>query len=200
MRVSTVTQNDERQRIELEKQGIEKKHIYSDKQSGKNFERPQYQKLRKKLKPGDVMVVKSLDRLGRNYKEIQVEWRYLLVERGIDIVVMDMPVLDTRRNKDLLGTLISDIVLGLLSYVAQAERENMLIRQAEGIAVAKAKGVKFGRPRKAFPQGFDEVYEDYAARVISKRDACLLLEVSSEEFCRCVNRLKKWEKRNTNVR
>lgn len=155
MRVSSVDQNVERQRQELIKWGIIEKNIYQDKLSGKDFQRPSYKKLRKKLKDGDVLVVKSIDRLGRNYEEIQAEWRYIVKTLNADIVIIDMPILDTRTNKDLIGTLISDIVLQLLSYVAQTEREYILQRQAEGIAIAKAQGKHLGRPYKAYPENFD---------------------------------------------
>lgn len=155
MRVSSIDQNVERQRQELNKWGILEKNIFQDKLSGKNFKRPSYKKLRKKLKEGDVLVVKSIDRLGRNYEEIQEEWRYIVKIIKADIVIIDMPLLDTRANKDLIGTLISDIVLQLLSYVAQAEREYILQRQAEGIAIAKAQGKHLGRPYKPYPDNFD---------------------------------------------
>lgn len=161
MRVSSVDQNVERQEQELIKWGIIKRQIYTDKVSGKDFNRPSYQKLRKKLKEGDVLVVKSIDRLGRNYEEIQVEWRYIVKELKADIVIIDMPILDTRVNKDLVGTLISDIVLQLLSYVAQTEREYIRQRQAEGIAIAKAQGKHLGRPRKPYPENFDMLYQKW---------------------------------------
>ena len=136
VRVSTLDQNMERQLVELNKWGVLEKNIYCDRLSGKDFNRPQYQKLKRKLKEGDVLVVKSIDRLGRNYEDIQREWREIVKIKKADIVIIDMPILDTRTNKDLIGTLISDIVLQLLSYVAQAERENIKQRQAEGIAIA----------------------------------------------------------------
>lgn len=135
MRVSSLEQNIERQKIELLKWGLEEKNIFCDKLSGKDFNRPQYQRLRKKLKEGDVLVIKSIDTLGRNYEDIQEEWRQIVKCQKADIVILDMPILDTRINKDLIGTLISDIVLQLLSYVAHAERENIRQRQAEGIAI-----------------------------------------------------------------
>lgn len=159
MRVSTLEQNSERQRVELVRYGVLEKNIYSDKLSGKDFNRPQYQKLRRKIKMGDVLIVKSIDRLGRNYEDIQEEWRYLVKEKKADIVILDMPILDTRTNKDLIGTLISDIVLQLLSYVAQAERENIRVRQAEGIAIAKAQGKHLGRFPAPLPNEFYPVYE-----------------------------------------
>lgn len=134
--------------------GITDRAIYVDKQSGKDFQRPQYQKLVKKLRPGDLLYILSIDRLGRNYEEIQNQWRILTKEKGIDICVIDMPLLDTRQGKDLLGTFIADIVLQILSFVAQNERENIRKRQAEGIAAAKARGVRFGRPPQALPNTF----------------------------------------------
>jgi len=153
-RVSDVHQNDDRQMIAMSEYGIPPERIFVDKQSGKDFERPAFKKLLKKLKPGDVLYIKSIDRLGRDYAEILNYWRILTKERCVDIVVIDMPLLDTRRGKDLLGTLIADIVLNLLSFVAQNERENIRQRQAEGIAAAKARGVRFGRPIKKPPEDF----------------------------------------------
>ena len=144
VRVSSREQNEDRQRIALHDAGVPSHHIYHDKQSGKDFERPQYQKLLRKLRRDDVLVVKSIDRLGRNYAEILDQWRLLTKERGVDIVVLDMPLLDTRRGKDLIGTFLVDIVLQVLSFVAENERNNIRQRQAEGIAAAKARGVRFG--------------------------------------------------------
>ena len=145
VRVSSIDQNEERQIVELSKRNVLSKNIYIDKQSGKSFERPQYKKLVRKLKQGDLLYILSIDRLGRNYLEIQEQWRILTKEKGIDICVIDMPLLDTRNGKDLMGTFIADLVLQILSFVAQNERENIRKRQAQGIAVAKAKGIKFGR-------------------------------------------------------
>ena len=156
-RVSTKEQNELRQLIALREFGLTDRAIFVDKQSGKDFDRRSYQRLLRKLKDGDTLVIKSIDRLGRNYEEILEQWRIITKEKGAAIVVLDMPLLDTRRNRDLTGTLIADIVLQLLSYVAQTEREFIHQRQAEGIAAAKARGVKFGRPRKALPEGFGEV-------------------------------------------
>lgn len=153
-RVSSYEQNEERQIIALKKAGVADKKMYIDKMSGKNFNRPQYKKLMRKLKKGDLLFVLSIDRLGRNYEEIQEQWRILTKEKGVDICVMDMPLLDTRRDKDLIGTFIADIVLQLLSFVAQNERENIKIRQRQGIDAAKARGVKFGRPAKKLPDDF----------------------------------------------
>ena len=162
--------------------GIISKNIFGDKLSSKDFNHPNYQRLRKKLKKGDVLVLKSLDRLGRNYEEIQDEWKFLVKEKNIDIVILDMPILDTRTNKDLICTLISDIVLQLLSYVAQAERENIRIRQAEGIAVALAQGVKFGRPPKLYSKEFELVYKDYVAKRLTRIEAAEKLGMSLNQF------------------
>lgn len=159
VRVSTKEQNEDRQLIALHDVGVMQKNIYMDKQSGKDFNRPQYKKLLKKLKPGDLLYIKSIDRLGRNYEEIQNQWRIITKEKNADIYVIDMPLLDTRRGKDLLGTFISDLVLQLLSFVAENERTNIKQRQAEGIAAAKAKGIRFGRPPKPLPDNFHEAYQ-----------------------------------------
>lgn len=155
VRVSSADQNVERQLLSMNEIGISKKQIFVDKQSGKDFERPQYKRLVKKLKKGDLLYIHSMDRLGRNYNEIQNQWRILTKEIGIDICVLDMPLLDTRNGKDLLGTFITDLVLQILSFVAHSERENIRKRQSEGIAAAKARGVAFGRPKKALPKDFE---------------------------------------------
>lgn len=159
VRVSTRDQNEERQLIALLELQVPKKNIFIDKQSGKDFERPQYKKLLRKMKKGDLLYIKSIDRLGRNYNEIQEQWRILTKDKGVDIVVLDMPLLDTRRGKDLMGTFLSDIVLQVLSFVAENERINIRQRQAEGIAAAKAKGVRFGRVPKPLPENFHAVYQ-----------------------------------------
>ena len=159
IRVSTREQNEDRQLIALREMAVPEKNIFMDKQSGKDFNRPQYKKLVKKLKPDDLLYIKSIDRLGRNYEEIQNQWRILTKDKGIDIVVLDMPLLDTRRGKDLMGTFLSDIVLQVLSFVAENERTNIRQRQAEGIVAAKARGVKFGRPPKPLPENFHEAYQ-----------------------------------------
>ena len=159
IRVSTREQNEDRQLIALREIGVPEKNIYLDKQSGKDFNRPQYKKLLRKLKKDDLLYIKSIDRLGRNYEEILQQWRVLTKEKGVDIVVLDMPLLDTRRGKDLMGTFLSDIVLQVLSFVAENERSNIRQRQAEGIAAAKARGVKFGRPPKPLPENFHSVYQ-----------------------------------------
>jgi DNA invertase Pin-like site-specific DNA recombinase len=157
VRVSSADQNTDRQIDAMSGIKIPEAQIYTDKQSGKNFERPQYKALLNKLKPGDLIYIKSIDRLGRNYDEIQNQWRILTKERGVDIAVIDMPLLDTRNGKDLVGTFLADIVLQILSFVAQNERENIRKRQSEGIAAAKARGVRFGRPVKKPPENFREL-------------------------------------------
>ncbi|MCM1039243.1 MAG: recombinase family protein [Ruminococcus sp.] len=156
MRVSSRDQNEDRQRIALNEMGVPESNIYVDKKSGKDFERKQYKRMLRRLKPGMVLYIKSIDRLGRNYQELMEQWRVITKEKGADIVVIDMPILDTRREKNLLGTFISDLVLTLLSYVSENERMCIKQRQAEGIAAAKAKGVKFGRPEKPLPDNFNE--------------------------------------------
>ena len=154
VRVSSADQNEERQLIALRGEGINEEHIYVDKISGKDFNRPNYTRLIKKLREGDIIYILSIDRLGRNYEEIQRQWKYITQDKKADIVVIDMPLLDTRREKDLIGTLIGDIVLQILSFVAENERRNIRERQAAGIAAAKLRGVKFGRPKKEFSEEF----------------------------------------------
>lgn len=156
VRVSSVDQNEDRQLLIMKEYWVPEDHVYVDKQSGKNFDRPQYKKLVKKLKAGDLLYILSIDRLGRNYEDIQKQWRILTKDIGIDICVIDMPLLDTRNGKDLMGTFIADLVLQILSFVAQNERENIKKRQAQGIAAAKAKGVRFGRPEIPTPDGFEQ--------------------------------------------
>lgn len=171
VRVSTREQNEDRQMIALHEQGVEDKNIYMDKQSGKDFDRPQYKKLLRKLKRDDLLYIKSIDRLGRNYEEIQNQWRVLTKDKGVDICVIDMPLLDTRRGKDLVGTFVSDIVLQVLSFVAENERTNIRQRQAEGIAAAKARGVCFGRPPQPLPANFHEVYQRWRDKKLSVSEA-----------------------------
>lgn len=161
IRVSTREQNEDRQILALKELSIPEKNLFIDKQSGKDFERPQYRKMVRKLKKDDLLYIKSIDRLGRNYSEILEQWRILTKEKGIDIVVLDMPLLDTRRGKDLMGTFLSDIVLQVLSFVAENERTNIRQRQAEGIAAAKARGVRFGRPPKPLPENFHQLYQQW---------------------------------------
>ena len=182
IRVSTKEQNEERQIIALVNDGVPVKNIILDKQSGKDFNRPGYRRLCKKLKPGDTLFIKSIDRLGRNYNEILEQWRYLTKEKGIAIVVLDMPLLDTRKGRDLTGELISDIVLQLLSYVAQTEREFIRQRQAEGIAAAKARGVHFGRKPMERPPEFMTIYKRWHDGELSARKAAAILKISHQTF------------------
>ncbi len=181
-RVSTKEQNELRQLIALRKFGLTDRAIFVDKQSGKDFDRRSYQRLLRKLKDGDTLVIKSIDRLGRNYEEILEQWRIITKEKSAAIVVLDMPLLDTRRNRDLTGTLIADIVLQLLSYVAQTEREFTRQRQAEGISAAKARGVQFGRPRKERPENFDELKSLWVSGRLSARVAATRMGVSHQTF------------------
>lgn len=161
IRVSSRDQNEDRQMIALKEFAIPEKNIFIDKQSGKDFKRPQYRKMLRSIKRDDLLYIKSIDRLGRNYTEILDQWRILTKDKGIDIVVLDMPLLDTRRGKDLMGTFLSDIVLQVLSFVAENERTNIRLRQAEGIAAAKKRGVRFGRPPGPLPDNFHEVYQQW---------------------------------------
>jgi DNA invertase Pin-like site-specific DNA recombinase len=160
IRVSSRDQKEDRQRKAFQELLIPEKNIFLDKQSGKDFERPEYQRMVRRMKQNDLLYIKSIDHLGRNYGEILEQWRVLTREKEVDIVVLDMPLLDTRRGKDLMGTFLSDIVLQVLSFVAENERENIRQRQAEGIAAAKARGVKFGRPEFPYPENFREIYLD----------------------------------------
>ena len=171
IRVSTRDQNEDRQLIALRELKIPEKNIFMDKQSGKDFNRPQYKRLVRKLKKDDLLYIKSIDRLGRNYAEILEQWRLLTQTKGIDIVVLDMPLLDTRRGKDLMGTFLSDIVLQILSFVAENERTNIRQRQAEGIAAAKSKGVRFGRPPSPLPENFHSVYQKWCSGKMTGTDA-----------------------------
>ena len=164
IRVSSKDQNEDRQLIALHGKGVKDDHIYIDKKSGKDFNHPQYKKLVKKLKPGDLLMIQSIDRLGRNYEKVQNQWRVLTKEKEVDICVIDMPLLDTRQGKDLMGTFIADLVLQILSFVAQNEREYIRKRQAEGIAAAKAKGVKFGRKPIPLPENFYEVHQAWRSK------------------------------------
>lgn len=170
VRVSTKEQNEDRQLIALHELQIPKKHIYVDKQSGKDFNRPKYNKMLKKLQSGDLLCIKSIDRLGRNYAEIQEQWRKLTKDIGADIFVIDIPLLDTRTCKDLMGTFIADLVLQILSFVAQNERENIRKRQAEGIAAAKAKGVHLGRPSIELPPGYMDLVNQWLNGNLAKKN------------------------------
>ena len=166
IRVSTKEQNEDRQLIAMREANVPPDNIFMDKQSGKDFNRPNYKKLLRKLKKDDLLYIKSIDRLGRNYEEIQQQWRVITKDKGVDIGVIDMPLLDTRRGKDLVGTFLSDIVLQVLSFVAENERTNIRQRQAEGIAAAKARGVRFGRPKKLPPEDFDIIVAEWRQKKI----------------------------------
>lgn len=192
MRVSTKEQNEQRQNLALLEFGISKEHIYMDKQSGKDFERPEYQRLvYNKLKKGDLLVIKSIDRLGRNYSEILEEWRYITKELMADIKILDMPLLDTRPERDLVGTLITDIVLQLLSFVAESERNNIRQRQAEGIAAARANGVHFGRKTEPLPKNFEKLYWKWRNGEITHQECELRLKLSKSAFYRLVRKFER---------
>ena len=182
IRVSSTDQNESRQRIALEQYGIEPGRIYMDKMSGKDFQRPQYQQLVQNLAEGDQICILSIDRLGRNYEEILEQWRILTKEKHVDILVLDMPLLDTRRDQNLLGTFIADLILQVLSFVAQNERENIRKRQAEGIAAARLRGVKFGRRAKPLPDNFMENYELWQSGRISGLEAARRCLMPSSTF------------------
>ena len=182
VRVSSKDQNVERQLVAMEHLKIPEKNLYVEKISGKDFDRPEYKRLLRNIRRDDVLYVKSIDRLGRNYEDIIEQWRYITKEIGADIVVIDMPLLDTRKGKDLVGTLIADIVLQLLSFVAQSERESIRQRQAEGIAVAKARGVHFGRESLKIPKTFENVYWEWKRQEISAREASRRLNVDFKTF------------------
>ena len=171
IRVSSKDQKEDRQQMALKEVGVDLQNIYVDKQSGKDFNRPQYKKMLRKLKKDDLLYIKSIDRLERNYEEILQQWRILTKEKGVDIVVLDMPLLDTRRGKDLMGTFLSDIVLQVRSFVAENERTNTKQRQAEGIAAAKAQGIKFGRPPLPLPDNFYEVHKAWRSKKITLKQA-----------------------------
>lgn len=173
IRVSTREQHLDRQEAAMREAGISPRYLYTDKQSGKDFERPAYHRLLRRMKPGDLLVIKSIDRLGRNYNEVIEQWRILTKERGVDIRVLDMPLLDTTHAKDLLGTFISDLTLQVLSYCAHAERDNTRQRQREGIATAKARGVRFGRPRKELPDNIDEIYASWRRGELTGKEVAL---------------------------
>jgi len=182
MRVSTKEQKEDRQLAALLEQGVPRKQIYMDKQSGKDFERTQYKKLLRKLDEDSVLFVKSIDRLGRNYADLNEQWRIITKEKRADIVVLDMPILDTRQEKNLLGTFISDLVLALLSYVAENERINIRQRQAEGIAAAKARGVRFGRPRKEVPENFEEICKEWKEKKLTLKQAANQCRMAESTF------------------
>ena len=183
-RVSSTDQNEDRQVIALHQAGVDERDIFIDKQSGKDFNRPQYQKLLRKLRADDLLFIKSIDRLGRNYEEIQKQWRLLTKDKGVDICVIDMPLLDTRRGKDLVGTFLSDIVLQVLSFVAENERNNIRQRQAEGIAAARARGVHLGRPVKEAPADFAHIVKSWEKKEITMAEAMKIAGMSETTFYR----------------
>lgn len=192
VRVSTIAQNLDRQLDELVKIGIENSHIYTDKESGKDFNRTNYKKLCRKLKTGDVLFIKSIDRLGRNYNMVLDEWRILTKEKGIDIVVIDMPLLDTRiEGKNLVGKFIADVVLQVLSFVAENEREIMKQRQAEGIRMAKLKGIRFGRPAVKTPRNFIAIVDLYKRKIITSEEACKMSNLSRGTFYRKLKKMNE---------
>lgn len=193
VRVSTADQNESRQILALSELGVTGKMVYVDKQSGKDFKRPAYKRLVRRLKKGDLVYIKSIDRLGRNYEEIQNEWRHLTKDLEVDICVLDMPLLDTRQGKDLIGTFIADITLQILSFVAQSERDAIRTRQAEGIRAAKAAGVIFGRPRKVLPDNFDELVDSWIHEEMTLDDVLTTCAISRATFYRKVQGLKNTE-------
>lgn len=195
VRVSSKDQNEDRQLAALQELKIPAKNIYIDKQSGKDFDRLQYQRLSRRLRRDDLLYIKSIDRLGRNYSEIQEQWRFLTKEKGVDIVVLDMPLLDTRRGKDLMGTFLSDIVLQVLSFAAENERTNIRQRQAEGIAAAKARGVRFGRPQLLMPENFGQMVRARERKTISAKEAARRCGISEATFYRRLREYRQTGKR-----
>ena len=193
IRVSSTDQNEDRQRLAMRARKIPPDNIFTDKQSGKDFQRPQYRRMVKKLRPGDLLYILSIDRLGRNYREIQEQWRVLTKERGVDVCVIDMPLLDTRTAKDLMGTFIADLVLQILSFVAKNERANIKKRQEQGIAAAKARGVRFGRPEKPVPGDFPEIVRKWECQELDIGGVLKLCGMSDATFYR---RLKEFREEN----
>lgn len=196
IRVSSAEQNEARQVLALREAGVEIEQMFLDKQSGKDFHRPAYERMLKKIRAGDLLYILSIDRLGRNYEEIQQQWRKLTKEIGIDICVLDMPLLDTRNGKDLMGTFIADLVLQILSFVAQSERENIRKRQEEGIAAAKERGIQFGRPMLEEPSDFEEIVHAWECKQITAQEAVLRSRMSKSTFYR---RLKSYALRQKKV-
>lgn len=193
VRVSSKDQNEDRQLIAMREKNVEHKNIYIDKLSGKNFDRPAYQKLIRKIKKGDCLIVKSIDRLGRNYKDIMEEWRIITKQIGADIVIIDMPLLDTTIGKDLMGTFISDIVLQLLSFVAENERDSIRRRQAEGIAAAKLRGVKFGNKVKELPENFPQLYQQWKNKQLRFDEFVKKCDVASSTLYK---KIKEYKSKN----
>ena len=190
VRVSALDQNEARQLLEMQRLGLKEEYVYVDKQSGKDFNRPNYKRLRSVLKAGDLLYVKSIDRLGRNYEEIQEQWRILTKEKGVDVDILDMPLLDTRTAKDLLGTFIADLVLQVLSFVAQSERDNIRKRQEEGIRAAKLRGVEFGRPSIEIPNNFVHLVNQWEQGKISALEAANASKMSISTFYRRLRELR----------
>lgn len=197
VRVSSASQNEDRQLIAMKEAAVPSKNIFLDKQSGKDFQRPNYRRLLRKLRRGDLLYITSIDRLGRNYEEIQNQWRLLTKDVGVDICALDMPLLDTRNGKDLMGTFIADIVLQILSFVAQSERENIRRRQSEGINAARAKGVRFGRPKKEVPLDFNAIVRSWEQKNIAIKEALRRSGMSASTFYR---RLKEYRSASSNKR
>ncbi len=195
VRVSSTDQNEDRQLAAMHEQNVPDINIYIDKQSGKNFNRPQYRKLIKKIRDGDLLYILSIDRLGRNYEEIQQQWRILTKEKGVDICVIDMPLLDTRNGKDLMGTFIADLVLQILSFVAETERGNIRQRQQQGIATAKQKGVKFGRPESSLPNNFPKIVKDWKRGKLTTSEAIKKSNLSRSTFYRKAQKYELLEKK-----
>ena len=191
VRVSSRDQNEHRQLIAMAGVNVPRRNIYIDKQSGMDFNRPMYKRLLKKLKKDDLLYIKSIDRLGRDYEEILEQWRILTKEKGVEIAVLDMPLLDTRRGKDLLGTFIADLVLQLLSFISENERKNIKERQREGIEAAKLKGVRFGRPEKPVPEDFEEIYNKWLAKEMSAEEAAKRCNFTRTTFYNKANRRKR---------
>lgn len=191
IRVSAKDQNEERQLIAMKELDVNLDRIFMDKQSGKDFQRPQYKKMVRELRKNDLLYIKSIDRLGRNYSEILEQWRILTKERGVDIVVLEMPLLDTRRGKDLMGTFLSDIVLQVLSFVAENERSNIKQRQAEGIAAAKARGVQFGRPKIEMPDNFMQLVSQWENKKIRLSYVLEVCQISKATFYRRLNQCRQ---------
>lgn len=190
VRISSVDQNEDRQLVIMRDEGVPEENIFVDKKSGKDFDRPEYKRLVRRLREGDILYVLSIDRLGRNYEEIQEQWRILTKEKRIDIVVIDMPLLDTRQGKDLMGTFIADLVLQILSFVAQNEREKIKERQEQGIAAAKARGVRFGRPEKELPDNFSRLVKEWERKRIPLTEILKQCEISEATFYRRLRELR----------
>lgn len=190
VRVSSSDQNEDRQMAAMMEKGVQKCNIYMDKQSGRDFKRPSYMELSRCLEKGDLLYILSIDRLGRNYREVQEQWRILTKEKGVDICVIDMPLLDTRNGKDLMGTFIADLVLQILSFVAESERDNIRKRQEQGIAAAKARGVRFGRPQVEVPKDFCEIVKEWEGKKITTKEVLQECHMSKSTFYRRIGKFR----------